>query len=68
MARLLGASFILKFLTGRLTVADIEKRCLDILGCPACAVRRCSPELALDIDLPEEYRYASAHVAAVEAR
>lgn len=59
MARLLGLSLILRFLTGRLTVPLIEKRCRQILGCTACPVRGCSPALAFDIDTPEEYRYAA---------
>ena len=58
MAQLLGIGFILRFLAGQLTVADIEERCRGILGCSACAVRESAPELAFDIDHVEDYRYA----------
>lgn len=58
MARLLGPSFVLRFLTRRLTVAHIEHRCQGILGCTGRGIRACAPELGLDIDYPEDYRYA----------
>ena len=38
---------------------QIERRCLDILGCSGCVVKGCSPELAFDIDTFEEYKYAA---------
>lgn len=60
MARLLGPLFILRFLARRLTVAHIEERCLKLFGCAGRAVRGCAPELAFDIDLPQDYRYAAA--------
>jgi len=58
MARLLGPSFVLRFLTRCLTVAHIEQRCREIIGCTGRGIRGCAPELALDIDYPEDYRYA----------
>jgi hypothetical protein len=58
MLKLLGPVFITKFLTRRLTIEDIEERVSRIFGCKGVAVKGCSPELAFDIDLPEEYRYA----------
>jgi CTP:molybdopterin cytidylyltransferase MocA len=58
MARLLGPSFVLRFLIRRLTVAHIEQRCREMLGCTGKGIRGCAPELALDIDYPEDYRYA----------
>ena len=58
MARLLGPIFVLRFLLRRLSVLDIERRCGRILGCAGAAVRDCAPELAFDIDLPGDYRYA----------
>lgn len=59
MASLLGPSFILRFLLRRLTVGDVEQRCLDILGCTGGAIRGCAPELAFDIDRLEDYRCAA---------
>jgi hypothetical protein len=58
MARLLGPLFILRFLTRRLTVRQIENKCLELLGCTGGAVRGCAPDLAFDIDYPQDYRYA----------
>lgn len=60
MARLLGPLFIARLLARRLTVDHIEQRCNQILQCKGAAVRGCAPELAFDIDLLEEYRYAAA--------
>ena len=62
MMRLLGPLFIVRFLLKRLTIKDIEQRCLDILGCTGGAIHGCPPELAFDIDLPKEYRYAAKHI------
>lgn len=58
MARLLGMSAILRFLTRRLTVPQVERRCLEVLGCTGRGVRGGAPELAFDIDYVENYRYA----------
>jgi len=66
MARQLGLMFIIRYLTGRLTVADVERRCLNILGCTGVGVCGCSAELGLDIDLPEEYRYIVSQFARKE--
>jgi molybdopterin-guanine dinucleotide biosynthesis protein A len=62
MMRLLGLRFIARFLLRRLTIKDIERRCLEILDCSGGAIYGCPPELVFDIDLPEEYRYAVEHV------
>ena len=58
MARLLGPLFIARFVCRRLTVPHVQQRCEQILGCTGAAVLDCAPELAFDIDLPDEYRYA----------
>ncbi len=58
MARLLGLPLIVRFLTRRLSIPMIERRCMTILGCSASAVRGCSVELSFDIDYVEDYRYA----------
>lgn len=58
MARLLGPLFILRFLTRRLTLPEIEAKCLEMLGCTGAAVRGCAPELGFDIDYPADYAYA----------
>lgn len=58
MARMLGVGFVLRFLTRRLSVTEVERQCLRILGCAGGAVRGSPPELAFDIDRPGDYRYA----------
>jgi GTP:adenosylcobinamide-phosphate guanylyltransferase len=66
MARLLGPLFILRYLTKRLRVEDIERRCTEILNCRGIAVRNAPPELAADIDTIEDYRHAVAHAGAIQ--
>lgn len=68
MARLLGLGFIVKFLTGRLTVPDIESRCSKMLGCCCVAVPESPAELAFDLDLVREYRYAIGHCSSTGVR
>jgi len=63
MARLLGFGFVAKFLAGRLTVADIERRCGEMLGFSGEAIPGSPPELAFDLDRVDEYRYAANHEA-----
>lgn len=65
MAKLLGMAFVFRYLTGGLTIAQIEKRCQDILGCSAAAIRGASVELAFDLDKIEEYHYALDHCRGV---
>jgi hypothetical protein len=57
MACLLGPKFILRFLTKRLTVADIESKCGDLFRCCGYAIRNSPPELAFDMDELKEYEY-----------
>jgi hypothetical protein len=58
MARLTGASLLLQFAFRRLGIAQLEAHARRLLGIPAQAVRRAPAELAYDIDVYEEYRYA----------
>lgn len=60
MARLLGPTFVLKWLLGRLTVSDVEAKIRGMLGCSGSAVRGCDPVLAYDIDFLDDYEYAMA--------
>ncbi len=64
MARLIGLGTILKFVTRRLTVEELEAKASAIAGCRGIAIRHSPPELAYDIDLPAEYEYARRHSAA----
>ena len=58
MASLLGIPFIVAFFTQRLTIAAAEKRISEITGCVCRAYRNAPPELACDIDTPQEYAWA----------
>lgn len=61
MASLVGPSVLIRFLSGRLRVSDLETMALHVLHVPAQALRGCSPELAFDVDTADEYRYACEH-------
>ncbi|HET6276924.1 MAG TPA: NTP transferase domain-containing protein [Candidatus Cybelea sp.] len=61
MASLVGPAVLIRFLSGRLRVADLETMALHVLQVPAQALRGCSPELAFDVDTIDEYTYVCAH-------
>lgn len=61
MAKLLGPVFVLKMLTKRLTLPDVEAKIVSILGCTAAAITDSPPELHLDIDFLDDYEYAMKH-------
>jgi len=65
MAAMLGLPFIVRFITRRLRVAEIEGRCLHLLRCTGRAIWDAAPELAYDLDRIEDYRYAAARYAEV---
>lgn len=62
MAKLLGPGFVLKWLTKRLTLVDVEAKIMNVLGCSGAAVTGSAPELAFDIDYKDDYDYAVSHV------
>jgi CTP:molybdopterin cytidylyltransferase MocA len=62
MARLLGPVFLLKYLTKRLTLVDIEAKILTMLGCSGAAITKSDPALHFDIDFLDDYEYAVKHV------
>jgi hypothetical protein len=61
MASFVGPIVLLRFLLGRLSVANLEAMAVRTLQVPAMAIRNCAPELAFDVDTDVEYRYACAH-------
>ena len=61
MASLVGPAVLIRFLSGRLRVADLETMALHVLQVPAQALRGCAPELAFDVDTAADYRYATTH-------
>jgi len=62
MAKLIGPTFILKFLTKTLTIRDLENKIQSMLGCTGKAVKGAPVELAFDIDYRDDYEYASKHL------
>lgn len=57
LALLAGGRILWRFVTRQLTVADVEHRAEQLLGM-RCRAVECAPELAYDIDTPQEYEYA----------
>ncbi|MCS6948968.1 MAG: nucleotidyltransferase family protein [bacterium] len=57
LAMLAGWGVLWRFATRQLTVADVERRAEQLLGIHCRAVE-CAPELAYDVDTPQEYEYA----------
>lgn len=69
MARLLGPGFVLRFLLGKLTVAQAEARASQLTGCRCRALLGADPRLAADIDDLSDYEWAQRHAQTlVEAR
>lgn len=60
MAQLTGPMLLLQFALHRLSVTQLEIHARRLLGIPALAVRNAPAELAYDVDVLEEYRYAIA--------
>jgi GTP:adenosylcobinamide-phosphate guanylyltransferase len=61
MARLLGLSMIVRYVTGRLSIEGLERYGTARLGVPTRALRDAAPELAFDADLLGEFTYACEH-------
>ncbi len=64
MARLLGPALLYKFLTKTLTIDDVQRKALSLLGIRGTAMREAPPELAYDIDYFDDYEYAITHLKA----
>ena len=62
LARLLGAAFIWRYFSGRLTVADIQARARQLLGCEAMVVDSPYPEVCFDLDEPEHIPIVVRHL------
>ena len=56
LARLLGIGFVLKFVVGLASLADIEARAAKVLGAPAAAIVLEKPDAAMDVDSLEHLR------------
>ena len=64
LARLLGPAVFLRFVTGRLSVADVERRFRQLAGCAGRAIVCPDPEVGMDVDKPEDCRVVEGHLAA----
>jgi hypothetical protein len=69
MAKVVGAGILWRYVLGRLSVDHLIARARTLVDCSGAAVFDSPPELAYDIDLPEEYAYARrVFEAAMNAR
>ncbi len=60
LAAIVGPVFVLRFLLRRLSLADAEKRVTSLFGVTGRAVVSGYPELAVDVDKPEDYALVCA--------
>ena len=58
MAKLLGARFLLKAATRRLSVRDAENKMAELVGCKAGAVEMQDASIAFDVDKVADYHVA----------
>ncbi len=58
LARLVGARILWKYLWGRLTVADVERRVLNCYGVTGAGIITPFPEIGVDVDKPEDFDLA----------
>lgn len=70
LAQMFGWAVVMKFASGRLSIAELEARAYDVTGIRARAVIVGSPELALDVDAqrPENLAVLRAALAESEPR
>jgi GTP:adenosylcobinamide-phosphate guanylyltransferase len=61
MATIAGPLLLLRFLIGRVTIAQLEARARTLLDMPVLAIRNCAPELGFDADTIADYCYACGH-------
>ncbi len=63
LARLFGLATLAGLATGRLTIADLERRVARITGCRVRAVICRCPEIAIDVDRPETLAVVEGRLA-----
>src|SRR5690606_6946533 len=68
MARLLGFGFIVKFLTRRLSAADIERVVRQKLGIHGAIIEVPYAEIGFDVDKPEDLELARRVLARRQAK
>lgn len=62
LVRMLGWSFTMKFLLGRLTIPKVEERVSNMLGIDARAVISDYPEIGNDVDKPSDVEMAENYI------
>ncbi len=60
LAMLVGGRYVVKYLSGRLSIADVEERVRELTGVRGAAVVCEDPEVALDVDVGSADRWAWA--------
>jgi hypothetical protein len=63
MASLLGADCVVRYLTGHLEIADVERRLGQLTGGRAVAIRGAHPALAMDCDDAQDIAYVRTRVS-----
>jgi len=59
LARILGLSFVIKFIMGTLTIAQVEKRAMDLFDIKGKAIISDYPEIGTDVDKPSDLELLS---------
>jgi GTP:adenosylcobinamide-phosphate guanylyltransferase len=54
LARMLGAALVLKFITKKLRINDVEARASHVLGCRVGAIQMTHASIAFDVDKPHD--------------
>lgn len=60
LCRMLGWSFVLRFLVGVLSLKDVERRVSELLGVRGAVIMSPFPELGIDVDKPSDLELVRA--------
>jgi GTP:adenosylcobinamide-phosphate guanylyltransferase len=64
LAKILGPAFVMKFLSKRLSIAEVELKASRVLGCRAGAVVMTDASIAFDVDKPADLEVARRALSA----
>jgi len=59
LARILGLSFVIRFIIGSLTIDQLERRVMDLFGIKGKAIISDYPEIGTDVDKPSDLELLS---------
>jgi GTP:adenosylcobinamide-phosphate guanylyltransferase len=65
-SRILGLKFLAMFMTGKLSISQIERRFSELLNIKAVAVLSSYPELANDVDKPSDVQIAESYFSRMD--